>query len=49
MVWLCLGSVSKDFAMDELNEILLNYIIYNVSVDHSFKLKNKIYLILMNI
>ena len=27
MVWLCLGSVSKDFAMDELNEILLNYII----------------------
>ena len=38
----CLGSVSKNFTKDEQNEISLNGIVYDFSVDHSSIKKQEI-------
>ena len=35
MVWVLLGSVSKDFTKDEMSDISLNNAVYDFSVDDS--------------
>ena len=35
MVWVLLGSVSKDFTKDEMSDISLNNTVYDFSVDDS--------------